>query len=103
VDIAQLQTERAYQTVANEVAVAYYQLLRAQSLGRIARESVRRVEDDLGVPRKLAQVGVNMGVLRTKGCNLVWASGRQGEPTCALRPSAASPWLPWHIAGARGR
>jgi outer membrane protein TolC len=58
VDIAQLQTERAYQTVANEVAVAYYQLLRAQSLRRIATESVRRAEDDLDVNRKLAKRGV---------------------------------------------
>jgi hypothetical protein len=31
-DIAQLQTERAYQTVANEVAVAYYQVLRTRAL-----------------------------------------------------------------------
>src|SRR5262249_36321203 len=30
-DIAQLQTDRARQTVANEVAVAYYQVLRARA------------------------------------------------------------------------
>ncbi len=35
-DIAELQTERAYQTVANEVATAYYQVLRIRSLDRIA-------------------------------------------------------------------
>jgi outer membrane protein TolC len=58
VDIAQLQTQRAYQTVANDVAVAYYQVLRARSLRRIAAESVRRGEDDLGVARKLAKGGV---------------------------------------------
>jgi outer membrane protein TolC len=58
VGIAQLQTERAYQTVANDVAVAYYQVLRARSLRRIAAESVRRGEDDLGVARKLAKGGV---------------------------------------------
>jgi outer membrane protein TolC len=58
VDIAQLQTQRAYQTVANDVAVAYYQLLRARSLQRIAKESVRRGEDDLDVARKLAKGGV---------------------------------------------
>jgi outer membrane protein TolC len=57
-DIAQLQTQRAYQTVANDVAAAYYQLLRARSLDRIARESVRRAEDDLDVARKLARGGV---------------------------------------------
>jgi outer membrane protein TolC len=56
--IAQLQTQRAYQTVANEVAVAYYQVLRARSLRRIATESVRRAEDDLDVARKLARGGV---------------------------------------------
>jgi outer membrane protein TolC len=58
VDIAQLQTERAYQTVANDVAVAYYQLLRARSLHRIATESVRRGQDDLDVARKLGRGGV---------------------------------------------
>jgi outer membrane protein TolC len=56
--IAQLQTERAYQTIANEVAAAYYQVLRARSLHRIARESVRRAEDDLDVAKKLARGGV---------------------------------------------
>ena len=58
VDIAQLQTQRAYQTVANEVAVAYYHLLRTRSLHRIATESVRRGEDDLDVARKLKKEGV---------------------------------------------
>src|SRR5262249_10321736 len=57
-DIAQLQTQRAYQTVANDVAVAYYQVLRARSLRRIARDSVRRAEDDLEVAKKLAKGGV---------------------------------------------
>jgi outer membrane protein len=58
VDIAQLQTERAYQTVANDVALAYYQVLRARSLHRIADEAVRRAEDDLDVAKKLAKGGV---------------------------------------------
>jgi outer membrane protein TolC len=58
VDIAQLQTQRAYQTVADDVAVAYYQLLRARSLHRIATESVRRGQDDLDVARKLGKGGV---------------------------------------------
>jgi outer membrane protein TolC len=58
VDIAQLQTERAYQTVADDVAVSYYQVLRARSLHRIAIESVRRAEDDLDVAKKLAKGGV---------------------------------------------
>jgi outer membrane protein len=58
VEIASLQSERAYQTVANEVAVAYYQVLRASSLRRIAQEAVHRAEDDLGVARKLEKGGV---------------------------------------------
>jgi outer membrane protein TolC len=58
VDIAQLQTERAYQTVANDVSLAYYQVLRAWSLLRIANEAVRRAEDDLDVAKKLAKGGV---------------------------------------------
>jgi outer membrane protein TolC len=57
-DIAELQTQRAYQTVANEVAVAYYQLLRTRALSKTAREAVRRAEDDLDVARKLARGGV---------------------------------------------
>jgi outer membrane protein TolC len=57
-DIAQLQTERAYQTVANEVAVAYYQVLRTRALKKTARDAVRRSEDDLDVARKLAKGGV---------------------------------------------
>jgi outer membrane protein TolC len=57
-DIAQLQTERAYQTVANDVATAYYQVLRARSLHRIATEAVRRAEDDLDVAQKLRRGGV---------------------------------------------
>jgi len=58
VEIAGLQKDRAYQTVANEVAVAYYQVLRAASLRRIAQEAVRRADDDLGVARKLQKGGV---------------------------------------------
>jgi outer membrane protein TolC len=58
VDIAQLQTDRAFQTVANEVAVAYYQVLRAQALRRTAQEAVRRAEEDLDVARKLRGQGV---------------------------------------------
>jgi outer membrane protein TolC len=58
VDIAQLQTARAFQTVANDVAAAYYQVLRTRSLHRIATESVRRAEDDLDVAKKLAKGGV---------------------------------------------
>jgi outer membrane protein len=58
VDVAQLQTDRAFQTVANEVAVAYYQVLRARALRRTAAEAVRRGEEDLEVARKLRGQGV---------------------------------------------
>jgi outer membrane protein TolC len=57
-DIAQLQSERAYQTVANEVGVAYYQVLRTRALRKTAREAVRRAEDDLDVAKKLEKGGV---------------------------------------------
>src|SRR5262249_47931410 len=57
-EIAQLQSERAYQTVANEVSVAYYQVLRTQALRKIAEEAVRRAEDDLEVAKKLEKEGV---------------------------------------------
>jgi outer membrane protein TolC len=57
-DIAQLQSERAYQTVANEVSVAYYQVLRTRALRTTARDAVRRAEDDLDVAKKLEKGGV---------------------------------------------
>jgi len=58
VEIARLQTDRAYQTVANEVTAAYYKLLQTISLRRIAQEAVRRADDDLSVARKLEKGGV---------------------------------------------
>jgi outer membrane protein TolC len=57
VNIAQLQSERAYQTVANEVAVAYYQVLRTRALRKTAQDAVRRAEDDLEVAKKLEKGG----------------------------------------------
>jgi outer membrane protein TolC len=57
VDIAQLQSERAFQTVANEVSVAYYQVLRTRALRKIALDAVRRSEDDLDVAKKLEKGG----------------------------------------------
>jgi outer membrane protein TolC len=56
-DIAQLQSDRAFQTVANEVAVAYYQLLRTRALRKTAIDAVRRAEDDLAVAKNLAKGG----------------------------------------------
>jgi outer membrane protein TolC len=68
VDVAGLQADRARQTVANEVAVAYYQVLRARALGRAARDAVRRAEDELEVARKLVKGGaeVRQKVLRAQ-------------------------------------
>src|SRR5262245_53600918 len=57
VDIAQLQSDRAFQTVANEVSVAYYQVLRTQALRKTAQDAVRRAEDDLDVAKKLEKGG----------------------------------------------
>src|SRR5262245_55282604 len=58
IDLHELQTDRAYQTVANEVEVAYYNVLRTQALLRVARESVVRDQDELEVAEKLAKGGV---------------------------------------------
>ncbi|HKD35739.1 MAG TPA: TolC family protein, partial [Pirellulales bacterium] len=58
VDIAQLQTDRVYQTVANQVAVAYYGVLRVRSLRRIADKQVSRASEDLDVAKKLERGGV---------------------------------------------
>jgi outer membrane protein len=57
-DVHRQQTDRAYQTVANEVAVGYYNVLRTQALLRVARESVARDQDELEVAEKLAKGGV---------------------------------------------
>ena len=56
-DIAQLQSERAYQTVANEVSVAYYQVLRTRALRKTAVDAVRRAEEDLKVAKDLKKAG----------------------------------------------
>jgi outer membrane protein len=58
IEIARLQTDRAYQTVANEVTATYYKVLQTISLRKIAQEAVRRAEDDLSVARKLEKGGV---------------------------------------------
>jgi outer membrane protein TolC len=52
-DVARLQTDRAFQTVANEVSVAYYGVLRAQALRRTAEDAARRAIAELGDARKL--------------------------------------------------
>jgi outer membrane protein len=77
VSVSQLQTDRAYQLVANEVALAYYQVLRARSLKRTAEEAVRRSEDDLDVAKKLEKGGVieREKVLRTE---VLLAQARRG-------------------------
>jgi outer membrane protein TolC len=56
-DIAQLESERAFQTVTNEVSVAYYQVLRQRALRKTAVDAVRRAEDDLQVARNLKKAG----------------------------------------------
>ncbi|HYT95020.1 MAG TPA: TolC family protein [Gemmataceae bacterium] len=57
VEIAQLQSDRAFQTVANEVSVAYYQVLRTRALRKTAQDAVRRAEDDLYVAKRLEKGG----------------------------------------------
>ncbi len=58
VDVAQLQTDRAFQTVSNEVSVAYYDVLKAQAFRTTAQDANRRAEDQLGDARKLEREGV---------------------------------------------
>ena len=57
-DVAQLQTDRAYQTVANDVAVAYYNVLRSQALRRTAQDALRRADEELEDARKHEREGV---------------------------------------------
>jgi outer membrane protein len=56
--IAGLQTGRAYQTVANEVAVAYFNVLRTQALRRTAKDALHRTEEELADARKREREGV---------------------------------------------
>jgi len=57
-DVAQLQTDRAFQTVSNEVSVAYYDVLKAQAFRVTAQDANRRAEEQLGDARKLEREGV---------------------------------------------
>jgi len=57
-DVAQLQTDRAYQTVANEVAIAYYNVLRSQALRRTAQDALRRADEELADSRKREREGL---------------------------------------------
>jgi outer membrane protein len=56
--VAQLQTDRAFQTVSNEVSVAYYDVLKAQAFRQTAQDAIRRAEDQLSDARKLEREGV---------------------------------------------
>src|SRR5271166_5310940 len=57
-DIAGLQTDRAFQTVANDVAIAYYGVLRSQALLRTAQDAFRRADEQLRDARNLQREGV---------------------------------------------
>jgi len=56
--IAQLQTDRAFQTVADEVAIAYYNVLRSEALLRTGQDAFRRAEEELADARKREREGV---------------------------------------------
>jgi len=58
VDIAQLQVTRAEQTVAFDVASAYFRLLQARAAAVVAREAVRRAESILDITRKSLAAGL---------------------------------------------
>lgn len=57
-EISRLKSVRARQTIAHEVTLAYYELLRSQSLYRIANESVARLESERETVAKLQQGGL---------------------------------------------
>ncbi len=54
-ELAQLQTTRAHQTVAHEVAMAYYQVLRAQAIRKVSDGSVLRCTQEVGQAEALAK------------------------------------------------
>jgi outer membrane protein TolC len=57
IDIARLQALRASQTVAFEVASAYYAVLEARAALRVAREAVRLAESVLDISQKSLRAG----------------------------------------------
>jgi outer membrane protein len=57
-DVAKLQTDRAFQTVSNEVSVAFYGVLRSQAFRRTAQDASRRADEELEDARKLEREGV---------------------------------------------
>lgn len=57
-EIARLQTSRAFQTVASDVATAYFAALRAQALRRASQDAIRRTQADLIDARKQAREGL---------------------------------------------
>ena len=57
-EVAGFQTDRAFQTVANEVAVAYYNVLRSQALRKTEQDALRRAEEQLVDARKREREGV---------------------------------------------
>jgi outer membrane protein TolC len=58
VAIAQLQAVRASQTVAFDVASAYYRVLQARAARRVAEEAVRLAESVLEISRKSLKAGL---------------------------------------------
>ena len=98
VEIAQLQTERAYQTVANEVSVAYYQVLRTRALRKTAREAVRRAEDDLDVAKKLAKGGAAGEGEGAAGRSSVWPKASGCSMPRRVRKRWPSPHSTWPSA-----
>jgi outer membrane protein TolC len=48
IDVAALQTDRTFQTVATDVAVACCDVLRNEALRRTAQDAYRRSEEELG-------------------------------------------------------
>ena len=89
-DIAGLQTDRAYQTVANEVAVAYYNVLRSQALRRTAQDALRRSEEELADARKREREGV---IEREVVLRAEVQTGGERFRRCTRRPRPnSSPW-----------
>ena len=96
VEIARLQTDRADQTVANDVSVAYYKVLQTLALQRIAREAVHRAEDDLGESRN-SKKAESSSAKRSSASKCNWLKAG-GSSKMRTRPSTLPSrrlTLPW--------
>lgn len=107
VEIARLQFERAKETVAYNVAAAYFQVLQARASAAVAREAIRRAESFLRDSRNYLKrgAGIRNNVLRAEvflaemRLSLVKSQSAEGIAIAALNQAIGiNVSTPTHVA-----